>query len=130
MSDGKIGLTGYIAFIMSKWNKIYSFDPIVEKEKSYGDRFYIQKKYDYDMNIIKSNNNNDIIILIAVHSHGDLNLFFEKLKDEYMGKKFYVLSMPCCMKKKSLLKLPYNDKFIDLGCISLKNTLYYWKGVF
>lgn len=133
ISDGIIGLTGYMLLIFSRWRKIISFDPIVKEEKNFNhlhnQEFNILSKYDNDIEIIDSNN--ETIFIIGVHSHGNTQLLFDRMKEKYNGQKYFIIIIPCCVPKDALMKsIEPNDIYIDRGMIGHFKTIYFYEGIF
>ena len=130
MSDGIIGLTGYTLYISTKWRKIISFDPLVKENKIYGRRFYTTKNYDYDIDIIDVNND-DIIIIYGIHSHGNTQLLFDRMKDKYKNHRFIIAVLPCCfLEKTTLQSIEPKCVYMENSILSDKNTIYLYDGIF
>jgi hypothetical protein len=64
-----------------------------------------------------------IVVIGMVHSHADIERTYQALK----GRETYIISIPCCLKHKSIFgKLP-DIEYIDENIESRKNLIKIWK---
>ncbi|ARF08173.1 hypothetical protein Catovirus_1_223 [Catovirus CTV1] len=128
VGDGSIGLTGYIMSIATSW-KIISFDPLAN-DTIVNENFSICKKYDYDVDLINVFDNKTKIVVMALHSHGNIQMFYERLKNFYAGLTYVIMSVPCCGGFKSKLKFEETQAYVDYSSLSEKNKYYVYEGSF
>lgn len=130
IADGMHGLTGYLAYISTKWKKIISFDPIVKEEKRYGDRFYIKNKLDSEVELVDKFDDKTLIIVIGVHTHCDTDKFINRLKEKYKGCKLLLCLLPCCFLDRVIpQKLTATLIHRELGIMSNKNLIYLYETI-
>ena len=136
IGDGIAPKTGILFALNDDEWKVYVIDPLISNEWTNG----IYSKYFPNMQcypnkieevIFSINNdlkNQDVVVVVGVHSHANLSMVWEYLIKNNTELPLALLSIPCCGGVEHFIKSrdPFLDK-VDEGIPSEKNRVMIWK---
>ena len=128
VGDGKNPKSAIVFSALTRW-KVLSVDPLMEEN------WINQIEFD-NLKCISSfveglifdqicSQIVDLIIIVGVHCHADLNSFFHKISSS-LHLPTLLYSIPCCIPEFQNLDFPPRLDFKDQGIISKKNQVFIW----
>lgn|SRR3989338_1174117 len=126
IADGKVPRTGILTLYSTKWNIIVT-DPVMTDKWTHGE----MKNYSHRLkcfNSLAENlclpdiNNCPLIVILAVHSHANLQSFHDRLSSKY-NLPIITSSLPCCKGYVHTLNQKPLLEFNDNGIFSVKNKI-------
>jgi hypothetical protein len=117
----KIGF--FLRCIGVKWN-IVEIDPLLYKKWTKNNSLNIIGHAKRDLDVKYDINTSHLNILIAVHSHGDLNCMWNIFSKKCT--KLIAIAIPCCSNINSIIKKEPIIKYQDDKILSPCNEVYVW----
>ena len=139
IGDGSTPRIASLLCFITKWNSVYSVDPMlnIKKNRSWNKIRHLKcKRSKIEDLTIKIERDHNVVVLL-MHSHVLLDRSLESLcftdgEDRKSKSKIAVVTVPCCQfveKHKTLYDKQADFTFTDVSMATDKNTFYIWKDV-